>query len=58
MQNFESQAVEAGLVDVDDLRRLDLEVEEELAAAIEAAEAAPFPELSELAADVYAEDAR
>ena len=58
LQNFESQAVEAGLVDVDDLRRLDLEVEEELAAAIEAAEAAPFPELSELAADVYVEDAR
>ena len=58
LQNFESQAVEAGLVDADDLRRLDLEVEEELAAAIEAAEAAPFPELSELAADVYVEDAR
>ncbi len=57
LQNFESRAVEAGLVDADDLRRLDLEVEEELAAAVEAAEAAPFPELGELTSDVYAEAA-
>ncbi|MEE2675144.1 MAG: thiamine pyrophosphate-dependent dehydrogenase E1 component subunit alpha [Myxococcota bacterium] len=55
LQNFESHAVEAGLVDVDDLRRIDLEVDEELAAAVEAAEAAPFPELSELTTDVYTE---
>ena len=57
LQNFESRAVEAGLVDADDLRRIDLEVEEELAAAVEATEAAPFPELSELTSDVYAETA-
>ena len=57
LQNFESHAVEAGLVDADDLRRIDLEVEEELAAAVEAAEAAPFPEISELTSDVYAEAA-
>lgn len=55
LQNFEGHAVEAALVDTDDLRRIDLEVEEELAAAVEAAEAAPFPDLSELTSDVYAE---
>ena len=55
---FEAYVVEANLVDSDDLRRLDLEVEEELAAAVEAAEAAPFPELSEVLTDVYVEDAR
>ena len=58
MQNFESHAVEASLVDSDDLRRLDHEVEEELASAVEAAEAAPFPELSEILTDVYVEDGR
>ena len=58
LQNFESHAVEASLVDSDDLRRLDHEVEEELAAAVEAAEAAPFPELSEILTDVYVEDGR
>ena len=58
LQNFESHAVEASLVDSDDLRRLDHEVEEELASAVEAAEAAPFPELSEILTDVYVEDGR
>jgi pyruvate dehydrogenase E1 component alpha subunit len=58
LQNFESHVVEAALVDADDLRRIDLEVEEELAAAVEAAEAAPFPDLRELTSDVYAETAR
>ena len=58
LQNFESHAVEAGLVDADDLRRLDLEVEEELAAAVEAAEAAPFPDIAELTSDVYVEATR
>jgi len=52
---FEQQAVEASLVDSDDLRRIDLEVQEALAAAVEAAEAAPFPELSEVDSDVYVE---
>ena len=56
--NFESHTVEAGLVDADDLRRIDLEVQEELAAAVEAAEAAPFPDISEVTTDVYVEDAR
>jgi pyruvate dehydrogenase E1 component alpha subunit len=58
LQNFEGHTVEAGLVDAGDLRRIDLEVQEELAAAVEAAEAAPFPALSELTTDVYVEDAR
>ena len=58
LQNFEAHTVEAGLVDADDLRRIDLEVQEELAAAVEAAEAAPFPDISEVATDVYVEDAR
>jgi len=56
--NFETHAVEASLVDSDDLRRIDLEVEEELASAVEAAEAAPFPDLSEILTDVYVEAAR
>jgi pyruvate dehydrogenase E1 component alpha subunit len=58
LQNFESHVVEANLVDADDLRRLDLEVQEELAAAVDAAEEAPFPDISEVTADVYVEDAR
>jgi len=55
---FEQQALEASLVETDDLRRIDLEVQEELAAAVEAAEAAPWPELGEVDSDVYAEAAR
>ena len=57
LQNFESHVVEANLVDADDMRRIDLEVEEEIGAAVEAAEAAPFPDLSELTTDVYVETA-
>jgi TPP-dependent pyruvate/acetoin dehydrogenase alpha subunit len=55
---FESKAVEASLVDSDDLRRIDLLVQEEIAAAVELAEAAPFPDVSEVLKDVYVEDAR
>jgi TPP-dependent pyruvate/acetoin dehydrogenase alpha subunit len=55
LQGFEAHVVEAGLVDAADLRRIDLEVEEELASAVEAAEAAPFPDVGELTRDVYVE---
>jgi pyruvate dehydrogenase E1 component alpha subunit len=55
---FESKVTEAGLVDGDELRRIDLDVQGELAAAVEAAESAPFPEVSELVTDVYVEDLR
>jgi pyruvate dehydrogenase E1 component alpha subunit len=55
LQGFEAHVVEAGLVDGADLRRIDLEVEEELASAVEAAEAAPFPDVGELTRDVYVE---
>jgi len=55
LQGFEAHVVEAGLVDAAELRRIDLEVEEELASAVEAAEAAPFPDVSELTRDVYVE---
>jgi pyruvate dehydrogenase E1 component alpha subunit len=50
---FESRALEAGLVEGDDLRRIDREVADELTAAVEAAEAAPLPDPSEVATDVY-----
>ncbi len=53
LDNFEEHVLEASLVDVDDLRRIDLEVQEELTAAVEAAEAAPFPGLEEITTDVY-----
>jgi len=58
LDNFETHTTEASLVSGDDLRRIDLEVEEELAAAVEAAEAAPFPDLAEITTDVYVEDGR
>jgi pyruvate dehydrogenase E1 component alpha subunit len=51
---FESQVLEAALVDGDDLRRIDRDVEEELAAAVADAEVAPLPGLEELLTDVYA----
>ncbi|UCE85479.1 MAG: thiamine pyrophosphate-dependent dehydrogenase E1 component subunit alpha [Deltaproteobacteria bacterium] len=53
---FETKAVEAGLVDPDDLRRIDAEVLEELAAAVDAAEAAPLPEPEDVLSDVYASE--
>ena len=43
----------AGLLDGDDLRRLDGEVAAELDAAVRAAEAAPFPDPSDVLTDVY-----
>ena len=48
--------LEASLLDGDDLRRIDGEIERELEAAVEAAEAAPFPDPSEVTTDVYVED--
>ena len=53
LDRIESRAVEAGLVSADDLREIDGAVEEELGAAIEAAEAAPLPGLEEVLTDVY-----
>jgi TPP-dependent pyruvate/acetoin dehydrogenase alpha subunit len=51
---FESQVLEAGLLDGDALRRIDGEVAEEISAAVREAEAAPLPALEELLIDVYA----
>ncbi len=53
LDRFESRAVEAGLVDPDDLREIDGAVASELEAAIEAAEAAPLPGPEEVLTDVY-----
>ncbi|MEE2702558.1 MAG: thiamine pyrophosphate-dependent dehydrogenase E1 component subunit alpha [Myxococcota bacterium] len=58
LQKFEAQVLEAKLVDADDLRRIDLEVQEEISAAVEAAEAAPWPELDQVTTDVYVEGSR
>ena len=55
---FEARVVEAALVDAGELRAIDLEVKELLDAAVAAAEAAPFPDLSELETDVYGEARR
>jgi len=52
---FEARVVEAGLVEVDALRRIDGEVAEALAAAVEAAEAAPLPRAEDVLSDVYVE---
>jgi pyruvate dehydrogenase E1 component alpha subunit len=54
LARFEGQVLEAALVEADDLRRIDHDVEEELAAAVVDAEAAPPPGLEELLMDVYA----
>jgi len=54
---FEDRALAEGLLDSDALRRVDKLVEEEIAAAVEAAEAAPLPDPAEVDADVYAEGA-
>jgi len=52
---FEGHVVEAGLVQSDALRTIDQEVQEELAAAVEAAEAAPLPAPGDVLVDVYKE---
>ena len=53
LQNFETKATEAGLLSSDDLRKVDGDVEAELAAAVEAAEAAPLPTPADVLTDVY-----
>jgi pyruvate dehydrogenase E1 component alpha subunit len=56
LENFEAHVTEAGLISGDELRETDREVEEELIAAVAAAEAAPFPELDEITRDIYVEE--
>ena len=53
LERFERRAVEAGLLASGELRAIDRAVEEELAAAVRAAEAAPLPDPSEVTTDVY-----
>ena len=53
LQGFEARTVEGGLVDADDLRAIDGDVERELEEAVAAAEAAPLPDPSEVTTDVY-----
>ena len=55
LPTFEAHVVEAGLVEVEALRRVDGEVTEELAAAVDAAEAAPLPGPEDVLSDVYVE---
>jgi pyruvate dehydrogenase E1 component alpha subunit len=55
LPTFEAHVVEAGLVEVEALRRVDGEVSEELAAAVDAAEAAPLPRPEHVLSDVYVE---
>ncbi|RIL00068.1 MAG: ABC transporter substrate-binding protein [Proteobacteria bacterium] len=53
LERFERRAVEAGLVDADDLRAIDGEVAAQLDAAVRAAEAAPLPDVADVLTDVY-----
>jgi pyruvate dehydrogenase E1 component alpha subunit len=57
LERFERRTTEAGLVASGDLRAIDKAVDDELAAAVAAAEAALLPDLSELTRDVYANGA-
>jgi pyruvate dehydrogenase E1 component alpha subunit len=57
LERFERRAAEAGLVSSSDLRAIDKEVDDELAAAVAAAEAAPLPDPREVTRDVYVGDA-
>jgi pyruvate dehydrogenase E1 component alpha subunit len=50
---FEAHVVEAGLVESDDLRSIDGDVDALMRAAAEEAEAAPFPEPGDVLTDVY-----
>jgi len=56
LQRFEARVLEARLLDADDLRRVDREVEEEVNAAVVAAEAAPWPDAAEVTRDVYVKE--
>jgi TPP-dependent pyruvate/acetoin dehydrogenase alpha subunit len=51
---FERRCSEAGVLETNALRQVDGEVADEIAAAVTAAEAAPFPDPSEVTTDVYA----
>jgi pyruvate dehydrogenase E1 component alpha subunit len=57
LERFERRAAEAGLVSSSDLRAIDKAVDDELASAVAAAEAAPLPDLGEVTRDVYVGDA-
>ncbi len=50
---FETKATESGVVEADALRTVDGEVEQLMREAVEAADAAPFPEPAEVLNDVY-----
>jgi pyruvate dehydrogenase E1 component alpha subunit len=52
LERFERRVTEAGLVAPGDLRAIDKAVEDELAAAVSAAEAAPLPDPAEVTSDV------
>jgi pyruvate dehydrogenase E1 component alpha subunit len=53
LDRFERRATEAGLVTSGELRAIDKTVDDELAAAVAAAEAAPLPDPGEVITDVY-----
>ena len=53
LEGFESHVIEAGLLESDELRSIDGEVVALLEAAVDAAQAAPFPDPSEVLTDVY-----
>ena len=53
LERFERRVTEAGLLSAGDLRTLDKSVDDELAAAVVAAEAAPLPDPGEVTSDVY-----
>jgi pyruvate dehydrogenase E1 component alpha subunit len=55
LQIFETRTLEAGLLQADDLRRIDASVQEEVASAVDAAESAPLPEPADVLTDVYVE---
>jgi TPP-dependent pyruvate/acetoin dehydrogenase alpha subunit len=56
LQGFEARTVEGGLLDADELRAVDGDVERELEAAVAAAEAAPLPDASQVTSDVYVKE--
>lgn len=55
LETFMAKALELGLVREDALKRIDEQVAAEIEAAVEAAEAAPYPEPSDVLTDVYVE---